>query len=137
PAVAGAPQAPSVAPAIAVAAAPAPPSQAAGLALPGVAPPAPAGPFQAAGPSAALAGGGPVGAAGPNTGSGAATFTVNLTRTGTDGVTLEWPTSPRAASFAVYQAQGSTSLAFAFTSTRSSTTLVGLPRGVTYSFQVR
>jgi hypothetical protein len=52
-------------------------------------------------------------------------------------VTLEWPTSPRAASFAVYQAQGSTSLAFAFTSTRSSTTLVGLPRGVAYSFQVR
>jgi hypothetical protein len=130
PAATGAPPAPSVAPAMAA------PSQAAGLALPGVAA-APTAPSPAGAPSAALPPAGPAGAAGANAGPGAASFTVNLTRSGTDGATLEWQASPRAASYAVYQAQGSTPLAFAFTSSRPSTTLVGLPRGVTYSFQVR
>jgi hypothetical protein len=62
---------------------------------------------------------------------------LSATRSGTNGARLSWPAVPRAASYAIYQAQGSTPLAFAFAAANPGTTLVGLASGVTYNFQVR
>ena len=44
---------------------------------------------------------------------------------------------PGATSYAIYQAQGSTPLALAFTTTQPNTTLVGLTNPAGYTFQVR
>jgi hypothetical protein len=64
-------------------------------------------------------------------------FPLTLTRAGADGARLEWPIVPGAASYAVYQAQGSTPLAFAYTTDRPYTTLTGLTNPAGYTFQVR
>src|SRR5581483_8180481 len=114
---------------------------AAGLPLPG-APPAlgPGGPVAPppglAIPPAAGPGGVPPAAVGAPGGAGGA-FPLNLTRAGSDGARLEWPIVPGAVSYAVYQAQGSTPLAFAFASDRPYTTLSGLTNPAGYTFQVR
>jgi hypothetical protein len=50
---------------------------------------------------------------------------------------LEWPLLPGVAAYAVYQAQGDTPLALAFTTSQPTTTLVGLNRSISYTFQVR
>jgi hypothetical protein len=62
---------------------------------------------------------------------------VTAARVGADGVRLTWPAVPRAGSYAVYQAQGTTPLTFAFGTGTPGTTLVGLQNGVTYNFQIR
>src|SRR5205085_5097871 len=81
-------------------------------------------------PGAVLGPGGPTGGAG-------AGFPVNLTRAGADGARLDWPVLPGAATYAVYQAQGSTPLAFAYATDRPYTTLTGLTNPAGYTFQVR
>lgn len=73
------------------------------------------------------------GAAGGTSGG----FPLNLTRAGTDGARLEWAPVPGAASYAVYQSQGSTPLAFAYATDRPNTTLTGLTNPSGYSFQIR
>ncbi|HEY7060456.1 MAG TPA: fibronectin type III domain-containing protein [Chloroflexota bacterium] len=134
-----APPAPGAPPA---AVGPVPGGPLAGLPLPG-APPAGLAIPPAAGPGGvplAAPGGMPPGAVGPAGLSGGAGggFPLNLTRTGADGVRLEWPPIPGAATYAVYQAQGSTPLAFAFsTDIRTNTTLTGLSNPAGYQFQVR
>jgi len=70
-------------------------------------------------------------------GGAGAGIRLNLSRAGTDGARLDWLPVPGAVSYAVYQAQGSTPLAFAYTTDRPNTTLTGLTNPAGYSFQIR
>jgi hypothetical protein len=65
--------------------------------------------------------------------------TINLTaeRAGASGVRLTWTRLRGANNYAVYHAQGNTPLAFLVSSGSNTTTLAGLPQGITFSFQVR
>jgi hypothetical protein len=74
----------------------------------------------------------------PGAASGASSaFPLNLTRAGADGARLEWAPLPGATTYAVYQSQGSTPLAFAYVTDRLNTTLTGLTNPAGYTFQVR
>ncbi len=130
-ALGGAP-APSLAPPSTVPPVPGPPPAA-------LVPPAPgAGPGGVPGPAnlgLPLPGVNP--ALGPAPAAAGSAFPLQVGRPAADSVRLDWPSVPGAASYAVYQAQGSTPMAFAFTTAQPTTTLVGLARGVEYRFQVR
>ena len=67
----------------------------------------------------------------------ARSFPLTIRRKGAQAVELNWPMVPGAGTFAVYQAQGATPLAFAFATGAHSTTLTGLAPGVEYTLQVR
>ena len=74
----------------------------------------------------------------PGASGGSATgFPLNLMRAGSDGARLEWPPVPGATTYAVYQSQGSTPLAFAYATDRFNTTITGLTNPAGYTFQVR
>jgi chitodextrinase len=70
-------------------------------------------------------------------GPGPLSFRLTATPKGPQAVELEWPMLRGAGTFAVYQAQGDTPLAFAFATGMHRTTLTGLVPGTTYTFQVR
>jgi hypothetical protein len=137
--------APWTAPSAAVAPGIAPPALAApGMAAPAVVAPGMVPPSAALGaPPAALAvppAAGPGGVPPPSLGPPGATgagFPLTARPTGPDSARLEWPMLPGATSYAVYQAQGSTPLAFAFSTGQGNTTLSGLTNAAGYTFQVR
>ncbi len=62
---------------------------------------------------------------------------LGVDRAGPSGVKLVWSPLRGVGSYAIYQAQGTTPLAYVFSTGSTSTTLSGLAQGVTYSFQVR
>ncbi|HLH22542.1 MAG TPA: fibronectin type III domain-containing protein [Chloroflexota bacterium] len=121
-----------------------PPAVGPGMGLPpppgGMAPPAGLAVPPAAGPGgvppAAAGPGGVLPAAAGTPGGAGVGFPLNLSRTGADSVRLEWPVLPGAVSYAVFQAQGSTPLAFAYNTDRPYTTLSGLTNPAGYTFQV-
>jgi fibronectin type 3 domain-containing protein len=67
----------------------------------------------------------------------ASSFPLTIRRQSAQAVELSWPPLWGAGTFAVYQAQGATALAFAFATGTQSTVLTGLVPGVEYTLQVR
>jgi hypothetical protein len=95
-------------------------------------------------PSASLPGPGVGGGPAPIAGVGqaanaqaSAAAQLGVDRAGANAAKLTWTPVRGAATYAIYQAQGATPLAFLLATSNTNTTLSGLAPGIGYSFQVR